>query len=258
MNTRSHRFHIVLVAAVSLAFVATSCGSSGGSDASTTTAAEKASTTTEAKTTTTAADGDRPSEADLKAILPTAADIGTGWTLDEAASEDTSTSAQDKAMEAQCPAMKDLGTNNDDKTEVKHSFTNAAGEQIEVSLTSDADKTSKTELADKIEAVNSCGPVSTTEDGVKTTIEFQAAPNDTYGDFGVQMQAKVTLESEQLPQPVELNLYGLMFRIGTVGVSITGFDGLDNSTLKVTPVDTDALVAQAEAMESAVKNLGAG
>ena len=116
----------------------------------------------------------------------------------------------------------------------------------------------KAELAKKIDAVNSCGPITTTDNGVKTTIDIQAAANDTYGEFGVQMQAKVTLESDQLPQPVELNLYGLMFRIGTVGVSITGFDGLDDSTLKVTPVDTDALVAQAQSMESAVKNLGGG
>jgi len=257
MNPASHRYRIALVALAALAFVATSCGSSGGSDASTTTTA-KASTTTQAKTTTTAVNDDRPTKADLEAILPTAADIGAGWTLDT--STDDSSSAQDKAMDAQCPALKDLGTTNDvaDKNKVKHSFTNAAGEQIEVSLSNDADKVDQAELAKKIEAVNSCGPITSTSDGVNTTIVLQAKANDAYGDFGVQMQAKVTLESEQLPQPVELNLYGLMFRSGTVGVSITGFDGLDQTTLKVTPVDTDALVAQAEAMQSAVKNLGGG
>jgi len=257
MRKAPHTTKIALVAA-SLAFLVASCGSSSGSDASSDTTAKKTTTTAAEKSTTTAANDDRPTTADLEAILPAASDLGAGWTVDT--STDDSSSAQDKAMDEQCPALKDLGTTNDvaDKNKAKRSFTNAAGEQVAVSLSNDADKVDQAELATKIEAVNSCGPITTTSDGVKTTIQLQAKANDTYGDFGVQMQANVTLESEQLPQPVELNLYGLMFRSGNVGVSITGFDGLDQSTLKVTPVDTDTLVTQAEAMESAVKNLGGG
>lgn len=255
MRSRPHLTKIALVAA-SLAFLVTSCGSSSGSDASSDTTAKKTTTTAADKTTTTEAAPDGPTSDELEALLPQAGPLGTGWAIDS--SEKDTSDEGDKAIAEQCPGAAALTQDDgDNEDRVTRAFENTDGRQLEVSLSPSAEAVSASDLNDLIDAINSCDAITVedAQNGTSTSFKFHAEEDTDYGDQGVRLQAVVTISSDQLDQPVELNLYGLSFRNGTVGVRVSAFDGLNEETLAVVPADTDQLVELAGNLDTETKDL---
>lgn len=250
------------------------CGTSDGSDASSTTAkADKTTTTAKGgdddETTTTEADDTTTTEADAPAdgptldqladLLPTASDIGDGWTVVPADSDDDEDNALTQAIEEQCPVAAGLGGDDPDEERAEVEFTNDLFQNLSVSLSTDANELSADELAQAIEDINGCGEITSTDEsnGLVTSLTFQAEEDTDYGDQGIRLQGDVSLTAPELGDPVEFSLYILSFRDGTVGVSVKGADGIDQDTLAVNTLDPgENIVTLAAAMDEAVGTLG--
>jgi len=256
----------VLVALLAAGTLFAGACSAGGSDAATTTTkAEKTSTTAD-KTTTTddgtstteATDpGDGPSTEDLQAILPTAADLGTGWT-EEAA--DTSGDSDSSALDEQCPDVAKLDGDSDDSDDSDHatvSFTDAKAERVAVELDPTATSRTEQELSDYVDALNAC-KATTTDNGLTTAFSFEVTPTDAYGDQGLKIETTINVTGAALPKPVKALLYTLVYRSGTVGVQIDGQDGIDDATAAVTAFDPDQLIKLADAIDPKISDLVGG
>lgn len=234
------------------ALLLTACGSSGGSDSSkdtTTTAASKTTTTADDTTTTAADSGDDPTPDQLAALLPTAEEVGGDWTLDE--SDNPADSAIEAATEEQCPgAAALLAPAADDEPTV--AFTTETGQTLRITLATGAEEIGAEQLQGAVDEINDCDAVTAEDGGYTYTASFSAAPNDTYGDEGVQISAAVNITDGT--DSYDVTKYRLLFRDGSVGVTITGGDGLtDDGT--VTPIDTAGLEATATEMAKRVDAL---
>lgn len=237
------------------ALLLTACGSSGGSDSSekdpTTTAAEKATTTTAAdeEATTTVATADGPTADELAAIIPTAADFGEGWVIDE--SEPGPESAVETATAAQCPdAAALLAPAEDD--EVTTAYTGPMQESARITLASGVDPLDPADVQAVVDSVNGCDAVTAEEDGVTYTVTFDASANDQYGDGGVQIAAAASITDGTTTY--EVTKYRVIYTVGSVGLTITGGDGLAEDGT-VTPIDEAGLDAIATEMAKRAETL---
>lgn len=268
MPTNRSRALATVVAAVLL--LATACSAGGDDDAgTTTTSGDPAVTTTttgdDDPVTTTEADdappADRLTAEDLEAILPDAAELGDGWEEAPADDEDTDEgdAPEDQAIEEQCPEAAGLGGDDDeDDEEVVRTFTDADGAEVEVSLSPTAEEIDPDELSTLVDALNDCGTLTVEgDDGSTTTYDFEAAIDDERGDQGLRAQIGLTLELPEVGV-VELTLYVLSYRDGDVGVSISGFDGLDQATVEAIPIDPDVLVTVADGIDERLAELTGG
>ncbi len=250
---------LTLVGALLLA----GCGSSssdGEKDTTTTEAAAPDETTTTADqaddTTTTTEAGDEPTDGpsadDLEALLPTAADLGDGWSDDPADESDDADTTFGDAVTEQCPAAAALI--DPDKTDnPRAAFTDEAGAGLSVSLSPDAEEADVDAVVAEITA---CEPVVIEdEDGTVTTLTLEAATTQDYGDQGLQLRAEASITHPDLAAPLVINNYLLLFRTGTVGVRINGTDGYAEDNVTAVPIDGDLLVAVADDLNTEVADL---
>lgn len=254
---RPRRF---LAVAATSAFLLAGCSTSGGSDAApSTTKAPKSSTTiADETTTTTEADdpGEGPSSEDLEALLPTAADLGDDWEVDDSAVDSDEDDETDKALEEQCPGTAAFTLNDDEDDDVQANFANTDNSRMEVSVTPSANDLSDEDLEAAVEAINDCDDITLTDsDDITTTFTFSADLDPDYGDQGIRLEAEVTLEGGTIPQPVTLMVYAVFFRYGSAGVSVTGTDGIDEATFEPIDVDTDLLLELADDLDQKVSEL---
>ena len=248
-----------LAAVAALLFAGCSSSDSDGAkaDATTTTAADKTTTTAgDDETTTTEADdggdqADGPTTADLEAILPTVEEIGSGWSVDP--SDHQGESAVETAAEDQCPGAPAMMSAPNDDAATAGFINDAEQTTVRVTLSPDADEIDTETLQALVDSINDCDAITTKQGDFDVTASLDAALNDTYGDQGIQVAIAVNLTDGT--DSYDLKAYRLRFRDGTVGVTITGFDGLtDDGTIH--PIDTSGLDATAAEMEKRIDALG--
>lgn len=226
-------------------FLLTACGPSGGSDdAASTTAASKSTTTvassTGATSTTDADAGDGPTAAQLATILPPVAEIGDGWmTNDTPQSPD----AAETATETECPdAANLLSAPADD--EVTQTYTGPGQETVQVSLAAGVDPIDGDAAKDAAATINACAPVTATQDGLPYEATFDAKADGSFGEGGVALVVTTTIGEPG--NSYELATYRLVFTVGSVGVTVTGLDGLaeDGSVSRLDKSDVEALATE--------------
>lgn len=258
---------LAVLAVASLAVAG--CSTSGGSDADdpTTTVADTPTTddspTTDVTPTTdetpTTDGGDEPtggpSEADLEAALPTVDDLGDGWS-EAPDDDDDDDSDTDDTLDEQCPEVAALDFDEDDADdEVSRSFEDADDSQFDVAFSPAVREFDEDQITEYVDAINSCGEVTVEEDGVTTTIAFEASVDDTYGDVGMRIQGDVLLTGDELPGDITLTIYGLIWRQGSVGVEVTIQDGIDPDTFEAIPADTDLALSIADLVAPRITDL---
>ena len=259
------------------------CGTSGGDEASSsdgdgtdvtaTTAADPtgdATSTTEAGTDDSDDDDSPVTSADLEAILPTAAEIGPDYTLDDSddadgEGEDDDTSAEDPdaedpteaAMEEQCPKAAELDFLEDtdgQEDEVSAEFVTELDQGIEVTLDPDVETFTKENVAKVIEAYNECGTISVDDpEAGSMTMELSAEALEGYGDYGAHVTMQATFELFGRTVPIEFQ--GYLFVVDDVAVGVTASSGLDETNFEPTPGDVDLLPGLAAEMETRVESL---
>ncbi len=259
ITTPSRRRALAGLAVAALLFAGCSSSDSDGAkaDATTTTAADKTTTTAgDDETTTTEADdggdqADGPTTADLEAILPTVEEIGSGWSVDPSDPQDES--ALETAAEDQCPDGAAMMSAPNDDAATAGFINDAEQTTVRVTLSPDADEIDTETLQALVDSINDCDAITTKQGDFDVTASLDAALNDTYGDQGIQVAIAVNLTDGT--DSYDLKAYRLRFRDGTVGVTITGFDGLtDDGTIH--PIDTSGLDATAAEMEKRIDALG--
>lgn len=247
------------------AFLLAGCGASGGSETSSGTDASKATTSTTATTTAAPKAPKAVTAAQLQAILPKPADIGTDYRVKKSSGSTASTtttavgqepSASDKAFEEACPKAKKLDLMNDDPNddEVNIEFDTEDDRGFEVSLDPTPKGFSKDTMDQVIDAYNECGEVSFTDpDTGKMTMQLSAKPLEGVGDYG----ADVTLSADfdLFGQPTTIAFHGYLFVVNGVGVTVTASDGINPATMANVPGDTKLIAPVSTEMEQRVRSI---
>lgn len=210
------------------------------------------STSTVASTGTTTAPSTTPStavtltEADLEALLPTVADVGSGYRIavDDDSGDDEE-SEMDDAMEQACPAFAALADSDaDDAPDAERSFEAVAddGRSIDVNLSGDLSTSTvpdRASMQQAIDAINACDTIETTSEGIHFTGTLSIRADDSHGDFGAVLEMKWVGEHEQLPGPIRLDAVMYLVAVGDVGMTVAAFGGTEPDTFASIPPDAD-------------------
>lgn len=227
-----------------LALTLAGCGATGGTEPG------KASSGTETKTTvasstvpdttgTTAVDGpaadDNPTIDELAELLPSAADLGEDWSEVETTFGSDSDDDDDTAalFEAQCPELAEVAVGGQDEDdEVTRTFESTDDTSFEVGLQVNSQPLSDAKLDEIVDALGDCTNLTYTEDGADVTMNLTAERADELGDRGARMTIEATIESTQLPAPIEMSVHMLVFVRDSVGVMVSATPGLDPETFE--------------------------
>lgn len=244
----------VMAVAVAVA-LATSCGASVSTKATSTTRASGDGATTTKPTTAPATT--KPSTSvtvnDLKALLPSASDIGSDYREvpnDKSDDNDSQDKQMDDAMEKACPEAAAF-MNSMDKASgpsADRSFKTDDGRQVKVELTPQDSAKSATPVITKqmvnevVDAINACTTISVdVEGGIHLKMDLDAMVDKEVGDYGMALRMKAEMTGAILPGPVEMKLGVRMFQVGPVTAAVTVMSGIDDKTLTAVPGDFDLL-----------------
>lgn len=272
---RATAFAVAATAALLVAGCST--GGDDSADGTTTTSADGATSTTGDSTETTTDDGTTTTEgsdaevttADLEALLPEAADIGSDYSdvtdeqdEDEDDDEDDGDdSDMDAALEQACPEASEFfrDEDEDESDAAIRVFEAADGREIEVKLDPTPNPNfGEDVMAGIIDAVNSCSTIEVEQDGFTMAIELEASADDTNGDRGVTMAMDAHMTHPQLTAPLELHYSARSYVLGSVSVSLSASDGVagqTNADIEVVPGDHDLLELLAEQLETGVADV---
>ena len=254
-TTSTTRLRAFAASSVAALLLVTACGDDDDTTADTT------SSTTEAvdDTTTTSApddpadDGDDAAHGDLSAMLPDVSAIDSSYTaVPSDDDDDSSDSAEiEDAMEEACPEAAALFEEDDEDDSVEQEY---AGE-LERSITVGFDPTPRNldegTIDDAVAAISSCETVTLTQDGMDMTIDLAAERDDMFGDRGVLMTMNLSMSHPQLPAPIQLEMRGRIFQVGSLGAEVSITSGFDETTLEPVPGDFDLLDTLAAELETA-------
>lgn len=203
--------------------------------------------------------------ADLEAILPTAREVGGSYGIedsDEDDDDDGSDPASDAAWENACPeAIELFGETADDSDDAQESAEVSMEDadnhifEVELELTPDPSFDAES-VGELIDVINACDTLEYTDDeGWDLTMDLGVERADEYGDAGILMLMDITLDRPELDAPLEIGYAIRTFLVGSVTVSVSGSDGLDDRTYATIPRD-DALIEEyAAEMETRVRDL---
>lgn len=247
------------IAALALLLPLAACGTSGGEDGA------------------SAPEGDgssgAPTVAELESILPTAEEVGEGYTVVEDDEEDSADDpgtddatddatdgaaddATDDAFAEACPGadiLEGLDDADDDADQVTREFENEQQATIEVSLESTPDDITEEKVAELIDVLNECGTIEMEEDGTSMELTFEAEPYDEHGDYGAQISMEAT--ATVMGIPLEIGFSGVLFSQDGTTVSVTASSGLDEDTFEQVPADDELIAPLAELMSQRLADL---
>lgn len=232
-----------------------SCTASTGSSSDP--ASTMAASTTSAASGSSAPDGGILDEDALEEILPTAAEVGAGYRLDDSDDVGDADDADDDGMfgddavDEACPALAELmgTTEEDDAPQADRSFVDDRDRNLAVSLTADISSSqvpTPERLDEVLAGVEECGPIPVDFDGLDGTVEVQALRDDSLGDHGMAMMVRMRADDAQLPVPIEIEFIVRLFVVGNLGGSVASIGSLDERTLEPIPVDTATVDRVAE------------
>lgn len=209
------------------------------------------------------------SAAELESLLPTAAEIGAGYsvvTMDAAATEQAD-EAWNKATRDACPELYEVSSDfaqlftvayGQTPTFVQRVYADAASRGVEVDLTDGGDFIPTEEQLDKIiAATNSCDTIRLSDEqtGSDVSMKLRANPDSHYGDLGMVMTMDIERKNPLLPRTVKTSGHVRTFQRGATTVSITTVDGIDLTTLRAVPVDYRLAAELAEELDAEIKQL---
>lgn len=261
---------LALIATVAL-LAGCSTGGDEADDATTTTEAEQSTTTADDTTETTGDDSDETTTTaggsggdvtteDLDALMPETGDIGPDYEMTADVEEDDEPSESDAALEEQCPGAAQFMSPDDAASDAAYRlFETSDDREIEIKIDPTPNPNFEEGRIDEvIDAVNSCDTIEVEQDGFTMTLDIEATADDTYGDRGVVISMRATMNHEELLAPLELGFSARAFVVGSVSVSLSSSDGIDGQTadeVHVVPGDHDLLADIAAALEPAVADI---
>ena len=182
--------------------------------------------------------------ADLSNAMPTAQELGSGYTRDKAGEADDDDDGSKLKVPAKCRA---LLNDDDDKSEeqAKRQFKDGQERELDVS----AAVTDKT-LASVEKAAKSCTKVPFTNGSSNGTISFKVTSSNDFGDDADAIDLEVALA-----QPISLTIkgHGILAKRGDVGISVVGFDGVDSEG-NVTAIDNEMIDDAAHELDQKIKS----
>lgn len=251
------RRHRLAIAALALLLPLAACGTSGGEDGASAPEGDGSSSA--------------PTEAELESILPTAEEVGEGYTVvtddaddaddddqgtDDTAEDTEADDATDDAFAEACPGadiLEGLDSADDDADQVAREFENEQQATIEVSLESTPDDITEEKVAELIDVLNECGTIEMEEDGTSMELTFEAEPYDEHGDYGAQLSMEAT--ATVMGIPLEIGFSGVLFSQDGTTVSVTASSGLDEDTFEQVPADDQLIAPLAELMSQRLAEL---
>ncbi|HET8930742.1 MAG TPA: hypothetical protein VFN21_08805 [Acidimicrobiales bacterium] len=230
---------------IATVLVVASCSTSvSSSDDATTTSGAPASTTT--------APNPELTEADLQGLLPTAEQVGADFRVDSDEDDDDDNPFGD-ALDDACPALAELSDDDDSDADAEREFSSADDRTVTVSLADDVANSQvpdEAALDEVVDAVDDCGTISFTSDGIDFTAGIDMELDDAFGDFGVIYTMDFRAESAQLPAPMVFDAVARMYVMGDVAVVVSALGSVDSTTLETIPADADIVDRLAEQLES--------
>ena len=205
--------------------------------------------------------------AELKSLLPTAAEIGTGYVAVPEGSDDDSSSDFEDAMKDACPELAKVSSEmsnmftvayRTEPTSVGRSFVDGAYRTVDVSIDGGGQFIPDLDTLDKlVTAYNECDTITVPDPAIggQQDIQIQASPDDHYGDLGMVLSLKIDVHGGKLAGSVELQGHVRMFQKDDVGVSITTADGIDPSTGLIIAVDYDLAARLAQRIQTDIARL---
>lgn len=255
---------ILLTASLLLA----GCGTSGGNDD------DAATTAANGEPTTTAApDEDEDDQAgdassvtgeQLEAILPTAADLGPEWTLDElvgageAVDDDEADELDpddpaDAAIAEACPEAAALDFGDDSSPEdVSATFSTDEDLGMEVSLGPVPSRFTEDGLDEVIDALAACTDIDLEQDGIPMSMDIGAERSDEYGDYGARINFDIGFSV--MGQELSLTLVGNLFVVDGVAVGVVATSGFDQVVGEPVDAPLDLLADLSAEMETRVRS----
>ncbi|HET8930743.1 MAG TPA: hypothetical protein VFN21_08810 [Acidimicrobiales bacterium] len=207
--------------------------------------------------------------AELEELLPTAAEIGPGYsvvTMNDAATAQADEEWNEATRDA-CPELYEVSSDfaqlftvaySQAPTFVQRVYADAATREVEVDLTDGADFIPTEEQLDKlIAATNSCDMIRLSDEqtGNEVSMKLRANPDSHYGDLGMVMTMDIKRTSPLLPRTVKSSGHVRTFQRGETTVSITTIDGIDLQTLRPVPVDYRLAADLAEELDGEIQRL---
>ena len=249
---------VALIAFLGLA----ACTAKGNSNASSTTTAAAgattttaaAGTTTTAETSTTTAATRAVTDAQLHAALPPASAIGAGYTIDTSPSSNDPNDPANKAITKACPDAAKILNSPDDPHDAKVSYKVANdGRGIETDAGRNHQGITSAGIDKVVAAIAKCSTIAWTDAGASYTGTLTAKRDDTYGDFGMQINYDITVAGNG--QSIVVHAVGVLWERGglTGGVLITS--GFDQATGAAVPGDFDRLAPIASTIDANLKTL---
>ena len=222
------------------------CSGSEGADEPEDTSTTEATTTNEDATTTTNVP-EGPTSEDLEAILPTAAELGDGFTEVETPEQP---SYFRLAMIDRCPdAVAVLDTPDG---AVERTIVASDGVALAFELAPDQEPMDPAEEEGLVDALNDCSFAVRNDDGVLHSIEW-AAGSDGIGDQAIRGAFTDSISSDAMPEPVGINTYFARVVVGDVSILVRGVDGyvdgqrVEFSSDEMAPI-TQEMVARVEGL----------
>ncbi len=183
--------------------------------------------------------------------MPSAADVGPDYKIDTSSSSSggASDAAVQAALDKACPAdarqvldsMSSSGSGTS-PGEVSRDFVTSDDRSASVTLGPVDPKDTAAKLDAAIGALNKCGTVTFSDaDGYHYSMTMSAKRDDTYGDLGLSLTVKMTIDAAGLTEPIAVEMRMRNFHRGSVDASVMVTSGFDPQTMKPVPGDFSML-----------------
>ena len=174
--------------------------------------------------------------ADLEPALLTEADVGTDYWLDELADDDADEGGFGDEFDAsdECEAaMEAAETDEEAREEISVGFTNRTDGELRQTISLGGDGLST--LAETRAAIEQCDTMSYSEAGAEGEITYRTSDVEGVGDdaLGLTMDMVITTQGVT----VSMQMYGVMWERDGIHATVSGYGGLDSSTMAGMPID---------------------
>ncbi len=178
---------------------------------------------------------------DLEGLLPNVEDLSSDYSKSDSG-EDDSDSAGDvdpvtAEIEKECPDLDALEDLDKGPVTAERDFRADDGREIDVALAKSTPADADKRLADVLQGISTCRPMTVTDAGTTYKISFDGEENSDNGDKGVEVTMHVTYSAKSMSRPIDVEIHARMLRVGDVVVMVSATSGYNDAA--ATEVDAD-------------------